>query len=195
MKDIFQSISAKVEDGSPCCDWVGEAVRNSQAYKWVPTKDTIREQDTLWRWFTMELNTVTCNSSVKHINSLKHSLAWVTRYVCVVLVLCDDWVFYVRNWRKCLPNGTRVIWTVISLKSRVRYSPRKTMKTLMNMLLIKFLMLLDRREQVQQGIEVNDVSNSINRQMDSTERIGFGYASEYDWWGCVCKMFVCTEGW
>jgi 6-phosphogluconate dehydrogenase len=25
VKDIFQSISAKVEDGSPCCDWVGEA--------------------------------------------------------------------------------------------------------------------------------------------------------------------------
>ena len=24
MKEIFQSISAKVEDGSPCCDWVGE---------------------------------------------------------------------------------------------------------------------------------------------------------------------------
>jgi 6-phosphogluconate dehydrogenase len=24
VKDIFQSISAKVEDGSPCCDWVGE---------------------------------------------------------------------------------------------------------------------------------------------------------------------------
>ena len=23
MKDIFQAISAKVEDGSPCCDWVG----------------------------------------------------------------------------------------------------------------------------------------------------------------------------
>ena len=25
VKDIFQSIAAKVEDGSPCCDWVGEA--------------------------------------------------------------------------------------------------------------------------------------------------------------------------
>lgn len=24
VKDIFQNISAKVEDGSPCCDWVGE---------------------------------------------------------------------------------------------------------------------------------------------------------------------------
>ena len=24
MKPIFQSICAKVEDGSPCCDWVGE---------------------------------------------------------------------------------------------------------------------------------------------------------------------------
>jgi len=24
VKDIFQSISAKVEDGTPCCDWVGE---------------------------------------------------------------------------------------------------------------------------------------------------------------------------
>jgi len=24
LKDIFQAISAKVEDGSPCCDWVGE---------------------------------------------------------------------------------------------------------------------------------------------------------------------------
>jgi len=24
VKDIFQSISAKVDDGSPCCDWVGE---------------------------------------------------------------------------------------------------------------------------------------------------------------------------
>jgi 6-phosphogluconate dehydrogenase len=24
MKDIFQAISAKVEDGTPCCDWVGE---------------------------------------------------------------------------------------------------------------------------------------------------------------------------
>ena len=24
VKDIFQSISAKVEDGSPCCDWVGD---------------------------------------------------------------------------------------------------------------------------------------------------------------------------
>ena len=24
VKDIFQSISAKVEDGSPCCDWVGQ---------------------------------------------------------------------------------------------------------------------------------------------------------------------------
>lgn len=24
IKDIFQSISAKVEDGTPCCDWVGE---------------------------------------------------------------------------------------------------------------------------------------------------------------------------
>lgn len=24
VKEIFQSISAKVEDGSPCCDWVGE---------------------------------------------------------------------------------------------------------------------------------------------------------------------------
>jgi 6-phosphogluconate dehydrogenase len=24
VKDIFQKISAKVEDGSPCCDWVGE---------------------------------------------------------------------------------------------------------------------------------------------------------------------------
>lgn len=24
VKPIFQSISAKVEDGSPCCDWVGE---------------------------------------------------------------------------------------------------------------------------------------------------------------------------
>ncbi|WP_049723543.1 decarboxylating NADP(+)-dependent phosphogluconate dehydrogenase [Gilvimarinus polysaccharolyticus] len=24
VKDIFQGISAKVEDGSPCCDWVGE---------------------------------------------------------------------------------------------------------------------------------------------------------------------------
>lgn len=24
VKDIFQDISAKVEDGSPCCDWVGE---------------------------------------------------------------------------------------------------------------------------------------------------------------------------
>jgi 6-phosphogluconate dehydrogenase len=24
IKDIFQSIAAKVEDGSPCCDWVGE---------------------------------------------------------------------------------------------------------------------------------------------------------------------------
>ncbi len=24
MKDIFQKIAAKVEDGSPCCDWVGE---------------------------------------------------------------------------------------------------------------------------------------------------------------------------
>ncbi|UCG27151.1 MAG: decarboxylating NADP(+)-dependent phosphogluconate dehydrogenase [Bacteroidales bacterium] len=24
VKDIFQSISARVEDGSPCCDWVGE---------------------------------------------------------------------------------------------------------------------------------------------------------------------------
>ena len=25
VKDIFQAISAKVEDGTPCCDWVGEA--------------------------------------------------------------------------------------------------------------------------------------------------------------------------
>jgi 6-phosphogluconate dehydrogenase len=25
VKDIFQSIAAKVEDGSPCCDWVGES--------------------------------------------------------------------------------------------------------------------------------------------------------------------------
>ena len=24
VKDIFQSIAAKVEDGTPCCDWVGE---------------------------------------------------------------------------------------------------------------------------------------------------------------------------
>src|ERR1035441_2765759 len=24
VKDIFQAISAKVEDGTPCCDWVGE---------------------------------------------------------------------------------------------------------------------------------------------------------------------------
>ena len=24
VKEIFQSISAKVEDGTPCCDWVGE---------------------------------------------------------------------------------------------------------------------------------------------------------------------------
>src|SRR5574344_2036064 len=24
VKDIFQAVSAKVEDGSPCCDWVGE---------------------------------------------------------------------------------------------------------------------------------------------------------------------------
>ncbi|MBQ5987653.1 MAG: NADP-dependent phosphogluconate dehydrogenase, partial [Clostridia bacterium] len=24
VKDVFQSICAKVEDGSPCCDWVGE---------------------------------------------------------------------------------------------------------------------------------------------------------------------------
>lgn len=24
VKDIFQSVSAKVDDGSPCCDWVGE---------------------------------------------------------------------------------------------------------------------------------------------------------------------------
>ena len=24
MKDIFQAIAAKVEDGTPCCDWVGE---------------------------------------------------------------------------------------------------------------------------------------------------------------------------
>jgi 6-phosphogluconate dehydrogenase len=24
VKDVFQSIAAKVEDGSPCCDWVGE---------------------------------------------------------------------------------------------------------------------------------------------------------------------------
>src|SRR4029079_1129148 len=24
VKEIFQSIAAKVEDGSPCCDWVGE---------------------------------------------------------------------------------------------------------------------------------------------------------------------------
>ena len=24
MKEIFQSIAAKVEDGTPCCDWVGE---------------------------------------------------------------------------------------------------------------------------------------------------------------------------
>jgi len=24
VKDIFQSIAAKVADGSPCCDWVGE---------------------------------------------------------------------------------------------------------------------------------------------------------------------------
>ena len=24
VKPIFQSICAKVEDGSPCCDWVGE---------------------------------------------------------------------------------------------------------------------------------------------------------------------------
>src|SRR6267143_7161777 len=24
VKDIFQSLAAKVEDGSPCCDWVGE---------------------------------------------------------------------------------------------------------------------------------------------------------------------------
>ena len=25
VKDIFQSIAAKVEDGTPCCDWIGEA--------------------------------------------------------------------------------------------------------------------------------------------------------------------------
>ena len=25
VKDIFQSVAAKVDDGSPCCDWVGEA--------------------------------------------------------------------------------------------------------------------------------------------------------------------------
>src|SRR4051795_6076097 len=25
VKDIFQSIAAKVDDGTPCCDWVGEA--------------------------------------------------------------------------------------------------------------------------------------------------------------------------
>jgi 6-phosphogluconate dehydrogenase len=25
VKDIFQAIAAKVEDGTPCCDWVGEA--------------------------------------------------------------------------------------------------------------------------------------------------------------------------
>ena len=24
VKDIFQAIAAKVEDGTPCCDWVGE---------------------------------------------------------------------------------------------------------------------------------------------------------------------------
>jgi 6-phosphogluconate dehydrogenase len=24
VKDIFQGIAAKVEDGTPCCDWVGE---------------------------------------------------------------------------------------------------------------------------------------------------------------------------
>ena len=24
MKNIFQGISAKVADGTPCCDWVGE---------------------------------------------------------------------------------------------------------------------------------------------------------------------------
>jgi 6-phosphogluconate dehydrogenase len=32
IKEIFQAISAKVEDGTPCCEWVGEMVHNGIEY-------------------------------------------------------------------------------------------------------------------------------------------------------------------
>jgi 6-phosphogluconate dehydrogenase len=44
VKDIFQSIAAKVEDGTPCCDWVGE----NGAGHFV-------------KWCTTASNTATCS--------------------------------------------------------------------------------------------------------------------------------------
>jgi 6-phosphogluconate dehydrogenase len=44
VKPIFQAIAAKVEDGSPCCEWVVKM-----------------EQDTLLKWFITESNMVICN--------------------------------------------------------------------------------------------------------------------------------------
>lgn len=52
VKPIFQSICAKVEDGSPCCDWVGE----NGAGHFV-------------KWCTMALSTAICSSSAKPTSS------------------------------------------------------------------------------------------------------------------------------
>ena len=44
VKDIFQAIAAKVEDGTPCCDWVGEEAPGTTS-----------------RWCTTASSTATCN--------------------------------------------------------------------------------------------------------------------------------------
>jgi 6-phosphogluconate dehydrogenase len=49
VKDIFQNISAKVDDGTPCCDWVGE----DGAGHFV-------------KWFITVLNMATCSLYAKH---------------------------------------------------------------------------------------------------------------------------------
>lgn len=50
VKNIFQSISAKADNGEPCCDWVGD-----------------EERDIMSKWYIMGLNMVICSLFAKPI--------------------------------------------------------------------------------------------------------------------------------
>jgi 6-phosphogluconate dehydrogenase len=113
VKPIFQAICAKVEDGTPCCDWVGEEGAGH---------------------FVKMVHNGIEYGDMQLICEAYHLMKSVLGLTNEAFTMFST-------------NGTRVIWTLTSSRSLGISLLGRTMSIQTSTLWIRFLMLLDRKEQ------------------------------------------------
>lgn len=155
IKDIFQSIAAKVGTGEPCCDWVSAImittvfinksyVKSSQKYSPpLLCRLEMRVQDILLKWSIMVLSMETCSWSVRLITWWRMFWEWTTMrwHRWAVTQSHEVFVTLLYKQRRCwltvfcpavvetlrlLTAGTRQSWTPFWLKSQPTSSNTET---------------------------------------------------------------------